>query len=124
MFIGSDNICAKTTIGGTPTQCYTSFGTTKVADSDNPAWRAANMVGTYENINYGQNLSIKGSFPFVTSGHPSAANFVFCDGSVRLINASIDGTIYSKIITSAGGKLPISPNYRQLPVSDDAVLGY
>jgi prepilin-type processing-associated H-X9-DG protein len=127
MFIGSDNICAGTDAGGTPANCSqnNAFGTTSKADIDNGAWRRANKAGTFENINYGQNLSIKGSFPFVTSGHPSAANFVFCDGSVRLINASIDGIIYSKIITPAGSKLPVAPtNFRQLPVSDDAVIGY
>ncbi len=43
---------------------------------------------------------------------------VFCDGAVRFISQSIDGTVYSKIITKAGSRLP---NYaRQLPVSQDA----
>lgn len=127
MFIGSDNICAANPAGTTPTNCYQAgaFSTGSVADIDNQAWKRANQVGTYENINYGQNLSIKGSFPFVTSGHPSAANFVFCDGSVRLVNATVDGTVYAKILTPAGSKLPIAPqNYRQLPMSDDAVIGY
>lgn len=128
MFIGSDNICASNDAGATnPTQCYqnNAFGTGGTADIDNTAWRRANLVGTYENINYGQNLSIKGSYPFITSGHPSAANFVFCDGSVRLINATIDGIVYAKILTPAGSKLPIAPqNYRQLPMSDDTVIGY
>jgi prepilin-type N-terminal cleavage/methylation domain-containing protein/prepilin-type processing-associated H-X9-DG protein len=124
MFTGSDNICASTAAGATPTTCYTAFGTTGAADVDKSAWAMANTIGTFENINYGQNLSVKGSFPFVTSGHPSAANFVFCDGSVRLINATINGTVYAKILTPAGSKLPVSPLYRQLPMSDDAVIGY
>ena len=44
----------------------------------------ANQPGTYENINYGRNLSMKGSFPFSNSGHPGICNMLFCDGAVRL----------------------------------------
>jgi len=43
---------------------------------------------------------------------------VFCDGATRFISATIDGTVYAKIITPAGSKLPTE--YRQLPVSQDA----
>ena len=52
---------------------------------------------------------MKGSFPFVSSGHPTGANFGFCDGAVRFISNTIDGTVYAKIITPAGSKLPITP---------------
>lgn len=43
---------------------------------------------------------------------------VFCDGAVRFISATINGTVYAKIITPAGGKLPLYA--RQLPVEQDA----
>jgi prepilin-type processing-associated H-X9-DG protein len=76
------------------------------------------LSNTVQVINFGQNLTIKGSFPFSNSGHPAGCNMVFCDGAVRFITASIDGTVYSKILTPAGSRLP---NYaRQLPVSQDA----
>ncbi len=42
----------------------------------------------------------------------------FCDGGVRFITNTIDGTVYSKIITPAGSKLPYY--LKQQPVSQDA----
>jgi len=53
-------------------------------------------------------------------GHPTGANFAFCDGAVRFISNTIDGTVYSKIITPAGSKLPVP--FRQLPVSQDSFV--
>jgi prepilin-type processing-associated H-X9-DG protein len=90
------------------------------AGIDGQGWQLANQVGTYENINFGQNLSIEGSFPFSNSGHAGGCNMAFCDGAVRFISATIDGTVYAKIITPAGSKLPIYA--RQLPVAQDAFV--
>jgi prepilin-type processing-associated H-X9-DG protein len=72
---------------------------------------------SYDYINYGQNLSSKGYFPFSNSAHPGGCNMVFCDGAVRFINATIRGDVYARILTPAGGRLP--PVFRQLPVSTD-----
>ena len=44
---------------------------------------------------------------------------VFCDGAVRFIRDGIDGTVYSKLITPSGSKLPSS--CLQLPLSQDAL---
>ena len=50
----------------------------------------------------------------------------FCDGGVRFINNTIDGTVYAKIITPAGSKLPLPTDstgingLKQLPVNQDA----
>jgi hypothetical protein len=44
----------------------------------------------------------------------------FCDGSLRFINSTIDGTVYSKIITPGGSKLPLW--LKQQPVSQDAFV--
>jgi prepilin-type N-terminal cleavage/methylation domain-containing protein/prepilin-type processing-associated H-X9-DG protein len=119
MFTGSEAICGVTATGTNTGACYTTFtATTYSTTVDSPAWALANKLGTYANINYGQTLSIKGTFPYVTSGHPTGANFVFCDGSTRFITATIDGTVYSKILTPAGSRLPVP--YKQLPVSQDA----
>jgi len=115
MFIGSDDICAGST------DCTASFpmaGYTNAGDQE--AWRLANQIGTFENLGYGQTLSIKGTFPFVTSGHANGSNYAFCDGSVRFINNTLDGTVYAKIITPAGSKLPIP--FKQQPVSQDAFI--
>jgi hypothetical protein len=42
---------------------------------------------------------------------------MFCDGAVRFISSSIDGTVYSKIITPAGSAVPLYA--RQHPVAQD-----
>ena len=43
---------------------------------------------------------------------------VFCDGAVRFVSATLDSTVYAKIITPAGSKLPIYA--KQLPVEQDS----
>lgn len=112
LFMGSDNVCPA------DGQCSQGGLMPQAGKTDGPMWALANQTGTCENINFGQNLTVEGSFPFSNSGHPGGCNMVFCDGAVRFISATIDGTIYSKLITPAGSKLP---NYaRQLPLSQDA----
>ena len=115
MFTGSDSFAALTQhmLHAFRRRTATTFNL-----ADIQQWGYANRVGSYSNINYGQNLTIKGSFPYATSGHPTGANFTFCDGSTRFISSTIDGIVYSKILTPDGSKLPIP--YRQLPVSQDA----
>jgi len=121
MFIGSDSICGQSAPGVPTGTCYATFSSsTYSTTSDSQYWHFANAPGDYKNINYGQVLTLKGTFPFVTSGHPTGANFAFCDGAVRFINNTIDGTVYSKIITPAGSKLPVP--FRQLPVSQDSFV--
>jgi hypothetical protein len=44
-------------------------------------------------------------------------NVLFCDGGVRFISDTIDGSVYACLITPAGGRLP-SP-YQQSPLTDD-----
>ena len=118
MFIGSDDIC------GGPNKGDCLNGALKVTvvggtQIDGLGWAYANKVGNFENINFAQQLSDEGTFPFVSSNHSGGVNALFCDGSVRFISESIDGTVYSKIITPNGGKLP--PVLRQLPVDGDAI---
>jgi prepilin-type N-terminal cleavage/methylation domain-containing protein/prepilin-type processing-associated H-X9-DG protein len=118
-FIGSHHICD--TGGG---DCSTSnlfpqlISGTQVDGVD---WNLAsnNSTGSGENINFGTNLTDDGSSPFANSGHPGGFNAVFCDGSVRFVSATINGTVYAKILSPAGGKLPTA--YKQLPVSQDDV---
>jgi len=113
MFIGASSVC------GTGGACFTNgLLTPPGQDLDGPGWALANKVGTYQNINFGQNLTIEGSYPFSNSAHPAGCNMGFCDGAVRFIRNQIDGTVYSKIITPAGSKLPLW--CKQQPVEQDA----
>jgi prepilin-type N-terminal cleavage/methylation domain-containing protein/prepilin-type processing-associated H-X9-DG protein len=118
-FIASNYVCSSK---GTPAtddgNCASDFPTTYSTSTDAVNWHFANAPATFENINYGQTLTIKGTFPFVTSGHPNGANFAFCDGAVRFISNTIDGTVYAKLVTPAGSRLPTP--YRQLPLSQDS----
>jgi prepilin-type N-terminal cleavage/methylation domain-containing protein/prepilin-type processing-associated H-X9-DG protein len=116
MFIGSDDIC-----GPGNSNCYTSFGANGYTNqTDLPAWQFANKIGFNENLGFGPTLTVKGTFPFSNSGHPTGSNFAFCDGAVRFISNTIDGTVFSKILTPAGSKLPIP--YKQLPVDQDSFV--
>jgi prepilin-type N-terminal cleavage/methylation domain-containing protein/prepilin-type processing-associated H-X9-DG protein len=120
MFIGATNICG-TPSAGAGVDC--TVGQTVLAptgDNDGPGWANANKVGTLANINGGSGLTIDGSYPFSNSSHPSGCNMAFCDGAVRIISNTIDGTVYSKIITPAGSKLPIY--CKQMPVNQDSFV--
>ena len=64
-------------------------------------------------------MSGEGSFPYMLSGHNNGCNVLFCDGSLKFISDTIDGTVYSKLITPQGSKLP--GNIRQLPVDASAI---
>lgn len=125
MFNASDDVCETTIPQGASGNCVGAFGSSYSNQSDSAAWANANKLGTYENLGYGLTLSSasKGAFPFINSGHPNGSNYAFCDGAVRFINNTIDGTVFSKIVSPAGSKLPIAPGgYKQLPVSQDAFI--
>ena len=103
LFLGSDDICRSAV---SPWDCL--GGQLRLLNyrrDDGPGWARANQPGTFEEINYGQNLTNEGSFPFANSGHPGGANVVFCDGAVRFLSSTIDGAVYSKLITPGGCKL-------------------
>jgi prepilin-type N-terminal cleavage/methylation domain-containing protein/prepilin-type processing-associated H-X9-DG protein len=129
MFIGSSGICSTTNYN-----CYSATNNGPLSpsnatqasvgsasgDYDGQGWTFANKAGTYQNINFGQNagLTIEGSFPHTNSGHPGGSNMMFADGAVRFITSTIDGIVYSKLITPAGSRLPLY--CKQMPVSQDA----
>jgi prepilin-type processing-associated H-X9-DG protein len=115
MFLGSDDVCrtsrsAVDCLGG-----QLGPGPRGVTGK---GWARANQIGTYENINFGQALTVEGSFPFANSGHPGGANFAFCDSSVRYLTSTIDGSVYAELITPAGTRLP--QPLRQAPTDPDA----
>jgi len=125
-FMASDNVCGDGLGNG---QCFSSkLGPIQNADgsqSDGPSWDFANHPGNYENIGYGLNLTQKGSFPYINAGHPGGFNVTMCDGSVHYLKNTINGTVWAKLVSSAGSKLPAAappsfPNgLKQLPVSQD-----
>ena len=117
-FIGSDAVCGGASAPGGNANCNTGLQPIQ-GSKDGPGWQYANYKGTFENINIGQNLIDEGSAPYVSSLHPGIINAVMCDGSVRTISETLDGTVWSKIITPAGSKLPSL--YRQLPVDADSI---
>jgi prepilin-type N-terminal cleavage/methylation domain-containing protein/prepilin-type processing-associated H-X9-DG protein len=127
-FMASDNICDPTTpLMGASGTCYNAnLGPQNVNSTqvDGPNWVYANTQGTYENIGYGLAGALKGGFPYINSGHPGGFNVTMCDGSVHYISNTINGTVFAKIVTSAGSKLPPygSSSFTgllQLPVNQD-----
>ena len=112
MFMGSDEVCA-------PGGCLGGQLQGTGGDTDGPGWANANKQGTYSNINGGTNLTVKGSFPYSNSEHNGGVNMAFCSGSVRFVTNTIDGTVYSKIITPAGSRLPLT--MRQFVLNADAL---
>lgn len=112
MFVGPDAVCGT---GG----CFAGSLSAPGGGADGAGWQLANQNGTNSNINYGQNLSTEGSFPFSNSAHPGGFHAYMADGSTRYLSSTINGTVYSKLITPAGSKAPYY--CRQMPLSQDAI---
>jgi len=115
MFLGSDDVCRTARSAGDCLGGQLAPGPNRATGK---GWARANQAGTFENMNFGQDLTIEGSFPFANSAHPGGANFVFCDGAVRFISSTIDGSVYAELITPSGSRLP--PGFRQAPTDVDA----
>jgi prepilin-type processing-associated H-X9-DG protein len=109
-FLGSDDVCRSP---ASETDCLAGQLRPLSPVKNGPGWKRANERGSPERVNYGVRLGVKGSSPFVSSGHPGGANFAFCDGSVRFLSERIDGDRYASLITPAGSTLP--PALRQHP---------
>ncbi len=127
-FMASDNICDPTTpLVGAAGTCYSAnLGATNATGGqvDGKNWAYANTLGTYENIGYGLGGALKGGFPYINSGHPGGFNVTMCDGSVHYLTNQINGTVFAKLVTSAGSKLPPGSGttftgLKQLPVNQD-----
>ena len=127
-FMASDNVCDPSTpLQGNAGTCYiANLGATNATGGqvDGKNWAYANTLGTYENIGYGLSGALKGGFPYINSGHPGGFNVTMCDGSVHYITNQINGTVFAKLVTSAGSKLPpySSSSFTgllQLPVNQD-----
>jgi prepilin-type N-terminal cleavage/methylation domain-containing protein/prepilin-type processing-associated H-X9-DG protein len=116
-FVASDNICPAGVCGTGLT------GNVSTGDDTATNWLFANFKGavsgqpSYEFINYGQNIPTEGAFPYPSSNHSGGINALYCDGSVRFLADTVNGVVYSKLITPSGSKLP--PGYKQFPLSSD-----
>ena len=126
-FMASDNVCGGSDGLGTTGACYSAnLGPTNQVGGqvDGGNWDFANPTsGTGEAIGYGLS-ALKGSYPFIDSGHPGGFNVVMCDGSVHYLKNQINGTVFAKLVTSAGSKLPPASGTTftgllQLPVNQD-----
>jgi len=123
MFIGSPHVCDGATATNAGTKNCSTANLNEIAQPAISGWKQANFQSpppnaNFDYINYGQQLTDKGTFPFSNSGHPGGCNMVFCDGATRFIPATIDGQVYARMITPAGSRLPTI--YRQSPLSQDA----
>ncbi len=116
MFLASDDVCRN---GGSATDCLGGQLRPTPKGETGAGWAWANRPGNGEAINDTRGRTVEGSFPFASSGHPGVANFAFCDGSVKSLSATIDGSVYARIITPAGETLP--DGLRQTPVSASEV---
>lgn len=120
MFLGSDDVCRS---GRSSTDCLGGQLRPGSPRRDGSGWSRANQRGTFETINFASSrepLTREGSSPFANSGHEGGANFVFCDGAVRFLASSIDGAVYARLITPAGGKLPEAIRQAPLRLGDFA----
>jgi len=118
LFVGSHHICDAHNGDCTQTD-NNALSPNAAIQADGLGWNYANVNATnnFEYINFGTNLTNEGSFPFINSAHPGGFNALFCDGAVRFLNAGINGTVYSKILSPSGSKLP--PYCKQFPVNQD-----
>ena len=114
MFIASDNICK----GG----CLNAGLRTTAGSVNGQGWARSNARGSFEAINDYGNLvaaDARGAFPYPNSRHTTGVNVAMCGGSVHFVTQTIDGTVWSKLITPAGGRLVNV--FKQLPLDDDAL---
>jgi prepilin-type N-terminal cleavage/methylation domain-containing protein/prepilin-type processing-associated H-X9-DG protein len=73
-----------------------------------------------ENIN--GSFSAEQGWPYLSSYHPGGVNVVMCDGSAKAINANIDGSVFFRLVTPAGGQRGNRPEWPafETPLGDDS----
>ncbi len=125
MFIGSSHVCDGVAASATAAKNCDIANLNEIGSAAPYGWQQANVQvpNNYDYINYGVNLTDKGTSPFSNSGHPSGCNMVFCDGHTAFISATINGDVYAKLITPAGCRVAVTAprgGFRQAPLSQDA----
>ncbi len=87
--------------------------------ADGQAWAEANRNGTNEDINAGLSLpGDDGSFPYPFSQHPGGIVTLMCDGSTKFLRQDLDGIVWAKLMSPAGGRLG---NLRQMPLDSSQI---
>jgi prepilin-type processing-associated H-X9-DG protein len=87
-------------------------------------WRKANAIDADDNavkqleIINGAKDADEG-WPYPISGHPQGLNVLFCDGSARFVGASINGEVWAKLMTPAGGSMKETWPVFQTAVDED-----
>lgn len=129
-FMGSDDVCSQfgtcvDAASSTPGLAPVGAGATVVTGA---GWALVNEGTTNESINAGNRVGAQeGGFPFANSLHPGLVVITMCDGSVRTIRDNVDGLVWAKVITPAGGNLPVSitsgtaVGFKQTPVSNEDI---
>jgi len=117
MFVASDDVCTKGTFASLNCSAVNDLAETATSGWSS-GWSRTNTAGSPEAINSGLTHSVVGSSPFPNSNHPGLIVVGMCDGSSRTISAKIEGSVYAKLITPAGGQLPTIYRQAQLNPSD------
>lgn len=104
----SDDICNDSTTGMMNAQCNPAGSNPPRAD-----WNKANSQDAQDNLGPAgtgkESESINGAvladkgWPYPNSRHNGGINVVFCDGSARFITYQIEGDVWAKLMTPAGG---------------------
>ena len=120
-FTASDNVCTAdfgATAGGKTCSTVGDLQPTLSGGKviDGTGWARSNLKASFEEINYGNTISQEGASPFPNSRHPGGFVVTMCDGSTKFLRDTIDGTVWSKLITPGGSSLPPTL-YKQSPVN-------
>ncbi len=80
-----------------------------------------NPQGWPENIN-GAGFADEG-WPYLISNHPGVIIVVMCDGSARKLSTAIDGEVFYKLVTPAGGSKAMNECWPvfETPLDEDAL---
>ena len=121
-FIMSEDICPHVRPGCTPYTCPKAQLMPIAGKQDGPDWIKANRKGSYSGINDGaRSGGTEGVMPYANSKHPGGVVVGMCDGSIRFVTEEVNGLVWAKLLSPAGGTLPRA--YRQLPLSSDQIPG-
>jgi hypothetical protein len=115
-FMASDDICG----AGPIADCRRVNDLASINGRDGAGWTRANRKGSFEAINAGVSMvGAEGGSPFPSSRHSGGIHVGMCDGAVRFVKADIDGTIWAKLITPDGERLPAPFGQLPLPAGAD-----
>lgn len=130
MFLGSDKVCRDLSGGA-----YNCQALSPINNADNPKWnqandRASNLLGSMNGGYLANQPNSEGRIPYPNSEHVGGVATLFCDGSAKFVNDTVNGTVWAKALTPQGGKAYYNLNggnplgQRQLPLSSSDLGGF